>query len=320
MKRLSALAALAVLAAVPAAAQDAAPDAAKPRLTLAELRTRYADSHGHIAVIGGVEVYYKDEGRGPVLLLVHGSVSTLRTWDRIVPVLARHYRVIRYDVPPGGLSGRVSDASAAALVPADIAEGLLARLDVKRVTFVGVSSGGTLGIQLAAKRPDLVERLILSNTPADPVTTDHLPPAPEFDRQQKIATETGFRSLSFWNEFLDYFSAVPARIGADTRREYYDFNRRVPEKYPLDLVAQVADHTAAVAAMTKVTAPVLLIWGGKDLLLTPPSMDVLAGYLTHAQVSKILLPDVGHYPPLEVPERFAQLIQAYIEAATPARQ
>ncbi len=313
MRRWAALIALVVAAAAPAAAQDAA----RPRLTLAELRAHYSDPRGHIAVIGGVEIYYKDEGRGPALLLVHGSVSTLRTWDRIAPVLARHYRVIRFDIPPQGLSGPISDEAAARLVPTDIAEGLLAQLGVKRVTFVGVSSGGTMGIQLAAKRPDLVERLIIANAPADPVTTGHLPPSPEFDREQKIARETGFQSLAFWNAFLTYFSGDPARISTTTRNEYYDFNRRVPEKHPIDLVAQVADHDKAVAVMAKVTAPVLLIWGGRDPLLTPPSMDALAAYLTHAQVSRILLPDVGHYPPLEVPERFAQLIEAYIEAATP---
>ncbi|MFO1425889.1 MAG: alpha/beta fold hydrolase [Steroidobacteraceae bacterium] len=48
---------------------------------------------------------------------------------------------------------------------------MLEQLGVKRITDVGVSSGGTLGVFLAAKRPDFVERLILSNTPSISVTT-----------------------------------------------------------------------------------------------------------------------------------------------------
>jgi len=48
-------------------------------LTLSELRAKYADPAGKIAVIGGVEVYYKDEGKGPAILMVHGSQSTLKT-------------------------------------------------------------------------------------------------------------------------------------------------------------------------------------------------------------------------------------------------
>jgi pimeloyl-ACP methyl ester carboxylesterase len=69
--------------------------------------------------------------------------------------------------------------------------------------------------------------------------------------------------------------------------------------------------------MGAVTAPTLLIWGARDPLLTPPTADILAGYLSHAQVSKVIMPDVGHYPPLEAPERFARIVAAYIEAVAP---
>jgi pimeloyl-ACP methyl ester carboxylesterase len=286
-------------------------------LILEALRAKYADPAGHIADIDGVQIYYKDEGSGPAILMIHGSVSTLKTYDRVAAKLTHRYRVIRYDVPPGGLSGAVSDEAAAKLKPVDLAEGLLARLGVKRATVVGVSSGGTLGVQLAAERPDLVERLILSNTPADPVVTTQLVQPPAFLKEQAEAKRTGFQSQAFWNAYLDYFSGDPTRISADLRRQYYDMNRRTPEKHPIALVAQVANHAAAVEAMTHVVAPTLLIWGGRDPLLTPASADVLAAYLTKAQVSKVIMPDVGHYPPLEVPERFAQIVAAYIEAVTP---
>lgn len=297
--------------------QTMAADPARPFASLEELRAKYKDSKGHITVVGGVEVYYKDEGRGPAILLVHGSQSTLKTWDRIAPVLARHYRVIRFDIPPQGLSGRVSDEIAARAQPTDIPEGLLGQLGVTRVTFVGVSSGGTLGVFLAAKRPDLVARLILSNTPSDPVKTDHMKQSADFVEAQREARATGFQSQTFWNLFLDYFSGDPGRLDQRIREQYYDFNRRGPEKNYLTFVGVVANHERAVAAMNAVKAPTLLIWGGSDPLLVPAAADVLAGYLTGTQVSKVFMPDVGHYPPLEAPERFAQLVSAYIEAATP---
>lgn len=295
----------------------ATPSVAKPYLTVQQLRAKYGDRRGHIAKVAGVEVYYKDEGKGPAILIVHGSQSTLKTWDKIAPILARHHRVIRYDIPAQGLSGSVPDEVAAQHLPTDIAEGLLAQLGVSKITFVGVSSGGTLGMFLAAKRPDLVERLILSNTPADPVTTGHMTYTADFADAQREAKETGFQSQHFWNAFLDFFSGDPRRLDAGIREQYYDVNRRAPEKNYLAFVARVADHEKALATMNAVTAPTLLVWGARDPLLIPPSADALAGYLAHAQISKIMLPDVGHYPPLEVPQRFAQIVEAYIEAATP---
>ncbi|MGA0055142.1 MAG: alpha/beta fold hydrolase [Steroidobacteraceae bacterium] len=286
-------------------------------LTLQELRAKYADPAGKIALVGGVEVYYKDEGAGPAIMMVHGSQSTLKTWDYIAPKLTDRYRVIRYDVPAQGLSGTVTDEHMQRLQPVDIAEGLLAQLGVDKVTFVGVSSGGTLGVYLAAKRPDLVERLILSNTPADTVTTGHLPPSPNFLEQQRIAKETGLRNRAYWNAFLDYFSGDPARLATDIREQYYDFNRRAPEPHLIGLVAKVADQEKAKAAMKAVKAPALLIWGAKDLLLPVPAGKALAGYLSGTDVSMMVMPDVGHYPPLESPDRFVKILEAYIEAATP---
>lgn len=286
-------------------------------MTVEQLRAKYRDPAGHIAMIGGVEVYYKDEGKGPAILMVHGSQSTLKTWDYVAAKLTKRYRVIRYDIPPQGLSGHVSDEAAKAMQPTDVAEGLLKKLGVEKITYVGVSSGGTLGVFLAAKRPDLVQRLILSNTPADTVTTSHLPPSEEFDRAQKEAKETGFQSQFFWNAFLNYFSGDPKRLDAGIREQYYDVNRRTPEPNYLALVAKVADQVKAKEAMSKVKAPTLLVWGAKDPLLVPASADALASYLTSTQVSKIMLPDVGHYPPLEVPARFADIVAAYIEAVTP---
>ncbi len=286
-------------------------------LTLAQLRAEYANPAGHIARIYGVDVYYVDQGHGPAILMIHGSASSLHTWDGVAAKLVDHYRVIRYDVPGQGLSGPISDAAAAQVKPADIAAGLLERLGVRQATVVGVSSGGTLAVQLAAAYPDLVNRVVLSNAPSDPVVTTHLQQPPTFVALQAQARATHFQSRAFWNAFLDFFSGDPARISPAVRRQYYDMNRRVPEPNALSLVAKVADHPAAVAAMAAVRGPVLLIWGGADPLLPVAAAHTLAGYLTGAQVSLIILPDVGHYPPLEVPARFAMLLRAYIEAATP---
>lgn len=299
-------------------AQAAVPPAG-PYLTLAQLREKYADPAGHIAHIDGVDVYYMDQGHGPAILLIHGSASTLHSWDGVAARLVDHYRVIRYDIPPDGLSGPVSDAVAAHVKPADIAAGLLAMLGVHHATVVGVSSGGTLAVQLTAAHPDLVTRLVLSNAPADPVVTARLAEPPNFAALIAQSKLTHFRSQAFWNAFLDYFSGDPARISPAIRAQYYDFNRRVPEPHPFALWGLVADHKSAVADMAAVRGPVLLIWGGADPLLTVPTAHALEGYLTGAQVSLIVMPDVGHYPPLEAPARFATLLRADIEAATPAK-
>ena len=290
---------------------------ADQRLTLETLRQTYSDPDGEVTEIGGVEVYYKDQGEGPAILMIHGSRSTLRTWDRIAPELVDRYRVIRYDLPPHGLSGPVSDEAAERLEPAGFTAGLLDHLGVDRVTCVGVSSGGTTCMYFAAAYPDRVNRLIMSNSPSDPVRTDHMTFTPEFAKALEEFRETGFESEHFINAFLDYYSGDPRRISVQTRREYYDFNRRVTEANSTALIGIVEDHQKARTAMAGVRAPALLIWGGRDALLIPAAAGTLAGYLENTQVSTVFMPDVGHYPPLESPVRFARIVAAYLEAATP---
>ncbi|WP_454798139.1 alpha/beta fold hydrolase [Novosphingobium lindaniclasticum] len=314
--------ALSLSVAPSALAQTAAPDAAAqahPWLTVAQLRKTYTDRQSRFFTVGGLSIHYKDEGpRGaPVLLMVHGSESSLRTWDRIAQVLKGRYRVIRFDLPGYGLSDGATDEAAKTLSPTDVPIALLDRLGVKKVTFVGVSSGGTMGMYLAARRPDMVERLILSNTPSDPVDTSHLVMPKSFLDAQARARQTGFRDQDFWNEFLSYFAGDASRISAQTRKEYYDFYRRVPEKNLIALIARIGDGKQASIEMAKVDKPTFLIWGGADPLLPESAVTAITRYLSHAQISKVIMPDVGHYPPLEVPDRFAQLIAAYVEAGTP---
>ena len=297
---------------------NGAPLAATPRLTIAQLRQRYGDAQSRYITIRGVEVHYKDEGRGPVLVLIHGSQSSLRTWDVETALLKGRYRVIRFDIPGYGLSGRISDEVAAKVQPTDIAEDLLEHLKVRRATVVGVSSGGTMAMFLAAKRPELVERLILSNTPSDPVKYDHLVEPPAFIEAQARAKQLGgFQDQDFWNQYLWYFSGDPARYTPRLRREYYDFNRRTPEKHPIALVARIGDGKQAAIEMAKIRCPVFLIWGTADPLLPEAAADALTRYLANARISRVLMPDVGHYPPVEVPERFARLMAVYIEVVTP---
>lgn len=302
----------------PRAAADAAGSHAAQYLSVEQLRAKYQDAQSKFAVIKGLEIHYKDEGQGPAILLVHGSNSSLRIWDTTAARLKSRYRVIRFDVAGMGLSGRVSDEAAANVDPVEIPIGLLQLLGVKQVSFVGNSSGGTLGMFLAAERPDLVERLVLSNTPADPVTYGHMVQPESFKRaQEEVKLAGGFKSRHFWDEYLGYFSGSPQRITAKKRDEYFDFGRRVPEKHPIALTARIGDGKVASQLMARVTAPTLLLWGGVDALLPIAAMKSLARYLPNAQVSEIILPDVGHYPPLEAPERVTQLVAAFFEAAVP---
>ena len=316
MRRTTKLAGAVVLCLAALAGAAAAAVPPEGPVTRQQLQERYAQRGSRYMTIKGVEVHYMDEGSGPVILMIHGSSSTLKTYDRVAKALKSRYRVIRYDIPPSGLSGPVPDSVLKDLQPAEVPEILLTRLGVKSATVVGVSSGGTTAWFLAARRPDLVERLVLSNAPSSLVREEGVKRSPRLYAEMDLARKDRIKRRAYWDAFFDFYTGEPERMTPAMRDEYYDMNRRIEEN-PSELVAKVEDQAVARATAAKVTVPVLLAWGGRDPLLRPESADNLASYLKNAKVSKLMMPDVSHYPPLEAPERFAAIVAAYIEAVTP---
>lgn len=286
------------------------------RLTTAELRERYAAPDAKVVEIRGVPIYFQDQGSGPPVVLLHGSFGNTRTWDGVVAKLSSKYRLIRFDRPPYALSGSISDDIAKSdLAPEDIVAGLLDHLNIEKTSLAGVSSGGTLAYYFAAKYPQRVDRMVLSNAPADPVGVTGQSMARKFmiwwnDDVLK------FRTRFYWVATMDELFGDPKRASQALIDEYYDINRKVPERNleRLSVFTRAADQKRVHAMLGEIEVPTLLVWGSLDTALPPAKVEIFEGYMKKAPVSKIFMPDVGHYPPLEVPERFAEILDKFLSA------
>ncbi len=82
-------------------------------IPLSELTPRYASAASQFVPIDGVTVHYRDEGAGPPLVLIHGALASLHTWDGWVSRLASHRRLVRLDLPGYGLTGAAQDKDVA---------------------------------------------------------------------------------------------------------------------------------------------------------------------------------------------------------------
>lgn len=281
---LSLLAATAAPPAAPSAPVAATAAAATaPQLTVAQLRKRLGAPGDRYADLGGVEVRYRDEGTGPVLLLLHGSSSTLNAWDGVVALLKDRYRIIRFDMPPSGLSGPVSDAAVKAIgSPETLVARLLDRVGVAKATVFGTSSGGTLAYYFAATYPARVDTLILSNTPANSVSDMKIATPPALDAAIARSKKMGYKDRDYWRVYLSYLFGNPARLNRKTIDYYYQTNLRVPEANLFALYALTANKADTMARLAAVKAPVLILWGMKDPVLSPPTDIALYDYLPNA--------------------------------------
>ena len=126
------------------------------------LKTKYADSESKIIQIDDMNIHYKDEGKGPVLILLHGVCASLHTWDGWVDRLKGHYRILRLDIPGFGLTGPPTDPSINTKDGAvNLFEKIVNEMKLEKFYLVGNSLGGYIAWNYTLKNPEKVEKLIL---------------------------------------------------------------------------------------------------------------------------------------------------------------
>ncbi|WP_330315519.1 alpha/beta hydrolase (plasmid) [Streptomyces sp. NBC_00523] len=231
----------------------------------------------------------------PVLLLIHGSASSARSWDALVPLLAAPgtHRVVRVDLLGHGGSDKPDDGRYAIPDQARRAGEVLDRLGAGRAVVVGHSSGGVTATALAEERPELVSGLVLVNTGPSLgafIATGAAGPVqwPPSDEQIRQFASTGFSRPGYRvpDTLLGEVRAMTlhsftATMGA-TRAHLEE--RALPER---------------LAVLGK---PLLVLFGEDDRRWRSSSAadyDAVPG----ARVE--LLPGLGHSPILEDPPRVA---------------
>jgi pimeloyl-ACP methyl ester carboxylesterase len=110
------------------------------------------------------ELAYADEGRGPVLVAIHGTPGTHRDFRYLAGALGGRLRLVRPDLPGFGRSGVTVAHAATPGAMADVIVELLERLDLERVVLLGHSMGGAIALR-AAVRSSRVAGLALVASP-----------------------------------------------------------------------------------------------------------------------------------------------------------
>lgn len=234
-------------------------------------------------------LHHRDEGSGPVVVLLHAGVADLRMWDQPAAELARDHRVVRCDLRGFGGSPLAPGASYS---DAEDVLALLGELGIDRFTLVGASYGGYVALQVASAEPDRVERLVLLAAAADLLEPDE-----------------GMRNL--WQEegrlveAGDLAAATELNVRAWLGPEADDDARALVRRMQRDaLEAQVAagedvdnrDLPVVPAALTMTTR---IFVGAHDQPFFVDTARELARRLPSAQL--VELPWAGHLPTLERP-------------------
>jgi haloalkane dehalogenase len=119
----------------------------------------------HYLEINGLRMHYLDEGRGEVILCLHGEPSWCYLYRKMIPTLAKHGRVIAPDLIGFGRSAKLKRAEDYTYTfHREQLIGFIEKLNLKQITLVCQDWGGLLGLPIASDLPDRFARLVIMNT------------------------------------------------------------------------------------------------------------------------------------------------------------
>lgn len=117
-----------------------------------QVKERWAGPPSKFVKVGAVTLHVRDEGQGPVVLMLHSSMSNLRIWDAWADRLKTRHRVIRIDWPPYGLSIDPRPSTGLQGVM-KLVEAFVEQEKLDHFAIVGSSSGATLSVLYARPIP-----------------------------------------------------------------------------------------------------------------------------------------------------------------------
>lgn len=287
----------------------------EPDRSVGSLAATWAPPPSQFIALDGMQVHLRDEGPRddpePILLL-HGTSSSLHTWDGWVSELARERRVIRMDLPGFGLTGpdpanRYDIESYVRFVI-----GLMDQLQLERVVLAGNSLGGHIAWKTARDHPDRVTRLVLVDAAGYAFEPESIPIGFRLARNPQLAPlltrilPRGTVEASLRDVYGD-----PARVDDALVDRYFELTLRAGNRHAVgERFKQMksGEHEGQVA---DVRQPTLVLWGAKDRLIPVRFGERFVRELQDARL--VVFDELGHVPQEEDPAATVGIVLDFLE-------
>lgn len=265
-----------------------------------QLISKYTNKHSKFIELYGINIHYRDEGVGDVILLIHGTFSSLHTFDKWTEILSKNYRVVRLDLPGFGLTGPTIDNEYGIDLFVDYIIQFMNALEINKFSIAGNSLGGWLTWELALAHEDRLNKMILLNSAG--YITDKDYPLPFVIAQTPV-----LRRLFNINvipkvvvrRFIRQVFCDQKVITDEMIERYYDLVHRDGN---MDAFARIANskYKQNTHLLSRLKTPTLLLWGNKDNWIKPKHALYFQKDLTNVKMK--IYDNVGHVPMEEIPE------------------
>jgi pimeloyl-ACP methyl ester carboxylesterase len=251
-------------------------------------------------------------GDGEPLVLVHGVGTSRVVWQQVTPMLAGRL-VAAPDIPGFGASPPAGRGFALDEVADALADGLAARLPAP-FDLLGNSLGGAVSLVLAARRPELVRRLVLAAPAGLAPRRDPIPAVAGRAGVALIAARRRLGPLVAGNAHARRLllagmvadgAAVPA--GEATRMVCGSRgSQRIGAAITAVAGADLRPH------LPELTMPVAFLWGSRDRVVPVSTLPALRSLVPDAPAE--IIHGAGHVPQLERPAEFVAAVDRLVTA------
>lgn len=247
-----------------------------------------------VAAADGVPIHYSVQGKGePALVFIHCWSCDRHLWDNQLSAFAKSHRVVTIDLPGHGESGQGRKNWSVESYGDDVKR-VVEKLNLKRVVLIGSSMGGPIALEATRRMPERVVAII-------PVDTLHnvenkLPPEQLEEVYKQLRADYKGAITGFLNQL--FFS--PSTPVAVKNRVISEVTSRPPELAIAILQGIFAYDSGP--ALREIKVPIRAI----NADMNPTNLEVNRKYAPQFDV--VLIKGTGHYPMLEDPKRFNELL------------
>lgn len=280
-----------------------------------QMMAKYGGASARLVDDGvGGKIHYRDSGPhdAPALLLVHGSNSSLHTWEDMAVLLSKHYRVISFDQHGHGLTGPHANNDYSARAKIDAAIRVLNAAGVSDAVWIGNSMGGWLSWRAALAVPERVLGVVLID-------------ASGVQGGEKQKLYLAARLMKTWlgqlllphitprvmvhksleANFVDNTKVTDVMINRYWELIRYPGNRRATAfRANTDREPEMWKHIG------RIQAPGLILWGEQDKVIPLSYANAFDRALPNSRL--ITYPQAGHLPNEELPEQLVADINDWL--------
>jgi pimeloyl-ACP methyl ester carboxylesterase len=236
---------------------------------------------------------FVDEGRGEILLLLHGLFGALSNWEGVVTRFSKNFRVVIpmlpiYEMPikEAGLEGLRT-----------FVEQFVAFKKLESMIIMGNSLGGHVGLLYTLKNSTKVKKLILTGSSGlfEDSMGGSYPKRGNYDYIRERVAYTFYDPNVATKELVD---------------EVFDTTKSIPKCMRIVAIAKSAQRHNMAEEIPNITAPTLLVWGLNDTI-TPPIVAHEFNRLIPNSTLRFI-DRCSHAPMMEHPEKFNELVEDFL--------